>query len=350
MRVLKITLKILLISSLLIITIFNCKKTNSFGGNQQNSIGINEVILNNELNNIKARWIINADGTTMNDTPAVDGTKITFVPFMAKVFIVEENAVEETIGGKTGKWVKVEWNGKAGWIFSGAVTQVRPFEEPELELNKDKAELIGNIWKNNTQILELKAENAFSKTAEKDGGEGTWSFDGKKLTLKYTTPAESITEYIVTELTGRNLIIKQIGGGEVETYWDDEKYTDMMTSFVPFSDNVKEFALADINASYFYGNWTGKDTSNITEVLTFKLNNVLENWQAEIKPFQSILGYYEDSKIEKSKWAYDQQTSILSFKRDGKDIKYKVSKAFDNSFVVEDLNNNNFESVFSRAE
>lgn len=52
-----------------------------------------------------------------NSSSAVLGT----VPYNKKIYILDKNGPSETISGQTASWIKIDYNGKVGWIWSGFV-------------------------------------------------------------------------------------------------------------------------------------------------------------------------------------------------------------------------------------
>jgi len=65
------------------------------------------------------RFVAAKAGLRMRETPGRDGKVIVNIPFNSQVQVVEEKDDEEEISGTRGKWVRITWSGKSGWIFSG---------------------------------------------------------------------------------------------------------------------------------------------------------------------------------------------------------------------------------------
>lgn len=53
----------------------------------------------------------------MRETPDERGKKIVTIPYGERVTLIEETGKDITISSATGKWTKVEWNGKESWVF-----------------------------------------------------------------------------------------------------------------------------------------------------------------------------------------------------------------------------------------
>jgi len=45
------------------------------------------------------------------------------IPAQDSALIIEENGLEEVIQGKNGKWIKIKYNEKTGWVWSGVVKE-----------------------------------------------------------------------------------------------------------------------------------------------------------------------------------------------------------------------------------
>jgi hypothetical protein len=43
------------------------------------------------------------------------------VPYNEKVIIIEKNGGNETISGQAGNWIRIEYNGMTGWVWSGFI-------------------------------------------------------------------------------------------------------------------------------------------------------------------------------------------------------------------------------------
>ncbi len=67
----------------------------------------------------KSRKIISKGGLRMRDAPDISGTKIGVIPRGEIVELLEESGETITISGATGKWSRVKWKNKTGWVFGG---------------------------------------------------------------------------------------------------------------------------------------------------------------------------------------------------------------------------------------
>lgn len=73
-----------------------------------------------------SRKIIAEGGLQMMDVPDISGYKITVISKGQIVELLEESGEMITISGTTGKWSRVKWKNKTGWVFGGFLsTDVR---------------------------------------------------------------------------------------------------------------------------------------------------------------------------------------------------------------------------------
>ena len=54
--------------------------------------------------------------------PNINSEKIGFMPYKTQIKILDDSSGSvETLFNKTGRWLKVEYEGKIGWVFGGFV-------------------------------------------------------------------------------------------------------------------------------------------------------------------------------------------------------------------------------------
>ena len=63
--------------------------------------------------------VVVKNGTILRDKPKLSGKKISIIPEDTIGEILEETKEREVIENRIGNWLKVDYNGKMGWIFSG---------------------------------------------------------------------------------------------------------------------------------------------------------------------------------------------------------------------------------------
>lgn len=66
-----------------------------------------------------SRWVISEEGLNMRETPNEKAKKMYTIPFGAEIVFIEEIGEEVSIDDAVGKWSKVKWNNKEGWVFGG---------------------------------------------------------------------------------------------------------------------------------------------------------------------------------------------------------------------------------------
>jgi uncharacterized protein YgiM (DUF1202 family) len=70
----------------------------------------------------KVRTVISKGGLRLRDTPDQKGEIITVIPEGEKVEMIEVTGEELTIAGTSGKWSRIRWRDKSGWVFGGFLT------------------------------------------------------------------------------------------------------------------------------------------------------------------------------------------------------------------------------------
>ncbi|MCB1189712.1 MAG: SH3 domain-containing protein [Leptospiraceae bacterium] len=58
-------------------------------------------------------------GLVMRERPGQNYKKIAIIPYDSKVMILDHTGPNDEFEGIKGSWVKVDYNGKQGWVFSG---------------------------------------------------------------------------------------------------------------------------------------------------------------------------------------------------------------------------------------
>lgn len=86
----------------------SCKK------NQQDVQNITETKTVNDV-----KYISSLKGMDLKQDPDEKSTTMDHIPFMGNVKIIEEKAEDIYLLKRYGKWTKVNWNDKTGWIFGG---------------------------------------------------------------------------------------------------------------------------------------------------------------------------------------------------------------------------------------
>jgi len=119
-----------------------------------------------------SRWVTADVGLRMREAPDLNSKKITTIPYNEEVIFLEETGDKFTISGVTGKWTKVKWEDKTGWVFGGFLSKTNP------NLNSGKIsenDLIGEWSYYNeyggciTEVIFTKASVSFPRTVWEKG-------------------------------------------------------------------------------------------------------------------------------------------------------------------------------------
>src|SRR4030042_2221892 len=93
-----------------------------------------------------SRWITAGQGLYMREAPDEKSKKIETIPYGKEVTFIEESGEDVTMLNTTGKWTKIEWNGKKGWVFGGFLNDEPQYNFFKL-LDKVKKAKKGDIIK-----------------------------------------------------------------------------------------------------------------------------------------------------------------------------------------------------------
>ncbi|AFM13013.1 SH3 domain-containing protein [Turneriella parva] len=72
------------------------------------------------------RYVAVKDGLNMREEPSPTGKKMLTIPYRQEVQKLEEKPESFTIDKTEGKWTKVSWQGKTGWVFGGFLSWFSP--------------------------------------------------------------------------------------------------------------------------------------------------------------------------------------------------------------------------------
>ncbi len=75
------------------------------------------------------RRVRSLGGLNLRDAPSTSGKAISLVPNGVDVLVIEESGSATTIQGVSGRWTKVEWGGKRGWVFGGFLGPTLTYEK-----------------------------------------------------------------------------------------------------------------------------------------------------------------------------------------------------------------------------
>lgn len=117
------TLSILPVLAVCIITFAGCGEEDT-GSNISMYVTANSGLL------------IRADSNT-------NASKLGLAPYGAQVKVLEQSPQTMTIGGKTGHWTKVDFNGIQGWSFGGYLSATPPGPKQTQPANNGKPDCDG---------------------------------------------------------------------------------------------------------------------------------------------------------------------------------------------------------------
>ena len=84
----------------------------------------------------KKTLIVKAQGgLVMRQAPDPNSPKVTLIPYGEDVEVIEEQGAAVEIGGVSGKWTKVTWNGNTAWVFGGFLKE-REINTPDSAIDR----------------------------------------------------------------------------------------------------------------------------------------------------------------------------------------------------------------------
>jgi hypothetical protein len=137
------------------------------------------------------RWVNATAGLRIRDSASLDSNVIGAIPYGEKVILLHEQDKEEEIEGITGRWSRIRWQDKEGWVFGGFLQKeeiVPPnTEKTELQLS-GRYDLVEDEYrsqyidfkKNNTCIFIFNFCQGFGEVA------GTYKVEGDTVSINIT--------------------------------------------------------------------------------------------------------------------------------------------------------------------
>ena len=114
-----------------------------------------------------SRWISASKGLRMRDKPSLKGKKIGVIPFNTKVTFLEEKGANIVLVGRKGRWTKVKWDKKRGWVFGGFLSREKNNETSKGLLKSFPGKWI-NIIKKDGEYVIYKHCSAATQSLEFD--------------------------------------------------------------------------------------------------------------------------------------------------------------------------------------
>jgi hypothetical protein len=106
------------------------------------------------------RWVNATVGLRIRDNANLDSNVIGAIPYGEKVILLHEQDKEEEIDGIMGRWSRIRWQDKEGWVFGGFLQKdeiVRPnAEKPQVQLS-GRYDLVEDEYR--SQYIDFKNNN-----------------------------------------------------------------------------------------------------------------------------------------------------------------------------------------------
>lgn len=73
----------------------------------------------------ESRYVDTKSGLRMRETPDLNGKAAGLIPDGTEVLLIDETGNNIEISGKQGRWTKIKWSDKTGWVFGGFLSKER---------------------------------------------------------------------------------------------------------------------------------------------------------------------------------------------------------------------------------
>ncbi len=74
-------------------------------------------------------YVVSPDGSRLRAEPSIESETVAVIPYGARLSMTEHGDGTEEIGGVEGTWIKTEYEGDEGWIFTGYLGREDPKED-----------------------------------------------------------------------------------------------------------------------------------------------------------------------------------------------------------------------------
>jgi|GEM_PF-4292998 len=129
-------------------------------------------------------WVTAEPGLRMREAPNEKAKKIVTIPYGEEVIFIEETGDEITVSGATGRWTRIEWNGKTGWVFGGFLSDNDQASEGYIP---DESDIYGDWMEYSDDGLycqDFGYTFNMDYTVEfygEEGVKGTWDFENMTI-------------------------------------------------------------------------------------------------------------------------------------------------------------------------
>jgi hypothetical protein len=72
------------------------------------------------------RWVATEEGLNLRSEPTTKASALARIAYGQEVEVVRVAETQETIGGSTGRWTLVRWQGQEGWVFGAYLAASKP--------------------------------------------------------------------------------------------------------------------------------------------------------------------------------------------------------------------------------
>ena len=153
--------------------------------------------------------VVAENGVNMRKTPNTFSNKILTIPTGSTIQIIEQSELQETFGGITAHWLKVEYNGTTGWVWGGFISStIHEWDENRIYNEKfseygplpvylpyhpnhpdydEKIHSLENIYYGDKEQVSTKQNNPFKNSTENGNGNdgyGVGSNAGREDAIK----------------------------------------------------------------------------------------------------------------------------------------------------------------------
>lgn len=142
-------------------------------------------------------YVTAAGGLNMRNAPSAAAQVVVLIPENAEVTVLERAEDEVEISGRRGKWTKVRFGSKQGWVFGGFLSGNRPAthtDKPEAACVSSLAGFtsgcMGSSCANGSACgdkLVFRAGGVFAEVYCDGGSLGKWRIEGEELIAETET-------------------------------------------------------------------------------------------------------------------------------------------------------------------
>jgi len=203
---------VIIISLIIPIALGNCKKKSATDNKDKTAQSERKSYSKTDSKSADS-YVTAKGGLRMRDAASTKGKKAGLIPHGTKVEILETSGDDMTISSATGKWTKVKWGEKVGWVFGGFLGATKALDSMQAVFKAvNKIEVSDSKRYSMRFIVEIK-EKAKAKPNYRMA-QGMQERYGKVIETK--TSEKAITIIATTELCDT---LKQDEGMDCASGW-----------------------------------------------------------------------------------------------------------------------------------